>query len=53
VKAGALSTSPFVTFWFCDAAGVLDKLVKWWCETGKDVCKGRPRINFQAQGGAN
>jgi hypothetical protein len=40
VKAGALSTSPFVTFWFCDGANYRDPLVKWWCETGKDECKG-------------
>jgi hypothetical protein len=40
VKAGALSTSPFVTFWFCDGANFLDPVVKWWCETGKDECKG-------------
>eukprot|EP00040_Diaphanoeca_grandis_P017730 m.92969 g.92969 ORF g.92969 m.92969 type:complete len:282 (-) comp26589_c0_seq1:74-919(-) len=35
VKAGALSTSPFVTFWFCGAWAYRDDLVKWWCEDGK------------------
>jgi hypothetical protein len=35
VKAGALSTSPFVTLWFCAAGEHRDRLVKWWCEGGK------------------
>lgn len=40
VKAGALSTSPFVTFWFCDGANYRDAIVKWWCEAGKNECTG-------------
>lgn len=40
VKAGALSTSPFVTFWFCAAWSHRDALVKWWCERGKLLCPG-------------
>jgi len=40
VKAGALSTSPFVTFWFCGAYQYRDSLVKWWCEKGKLIVPG-------------
>lgn len=40
VKANALSTSPFVTFWFCAACSHRADLVKWWCERGKDLSKG-------------
>eukprot|EP00038_Savillea_parva_P001080 m.101222 g.101222 ORF g.101222 m.101222 type:complete len:303 (-) comp10380_c0_seq2:180-1088(-) len=40
VKAGALSTSPFVTFWYGACGSHRDDLTKWWCEKGKDVCKG-------------
>lgn len=40
VKAGALSTSPFVTFWYGALGKHRDSLVKWWCESGKTECKG-------------
>jgi len=40
VKAGALSTSPFVTFWFCEGGEHRDAIVKWWCEQGKTICPG-------------
>jgi len=40
VKAGALSTSPFVTLWFCAAWNYRADLAKWWCEQGKLKCPG-------------
>jgi hypothetical protein len=40
VKAGALSTSPFVTFWYGACGEHRDELVKWWCERGKLESKG-------------
>lgn len=40
VKAGALSTSPFVTFWYGACGDKRDEFVKWWNERGKTECKG-------------
>lgn len=40
VKANALSTSPFVTFWFCEAGAHRPALLKWWCEQGAAMSPG-------------
>eukprot|EP00730_Choanoeca_flexa_P014255 TRINITY_DN6164_c0_g1_i3.p1 TRINITY_DN6164_c0_g1~~TRINITY_DN6164_c0_g1_i3.p1 ORF type:complete len:293 (+),score=51.49 TRINITY_DN6164_c0_g1_i3:28-879(+) len=40
VKPNLLKTAPFVSLWYGGGWQLVDGIMKWWCERGKDECKG-------------